>query len=195
MKDGADENDSSAAASWAEKQLKQAISAIPQLLIDREDGIVKRQRFQNASVVSKTRELHQLADELLGAIAPFTPCRRGCSACCHYPVMVSEADVGIIERNTSNRRLPSPLPKADFMGTPCTFLRDGNCSIYAYRPLVCRMHVAFTQTSQWCAPEVSRTQEMPLLRFSGIEEARSLLGGKPPLDIRQVFGPKSTSTA
>lgn len=181
-------DDPEAAVLWAAEQLQRAVAAIPQHLKDREDGIVKRLKFRNASAVSKTRELQELADHLLTAVAPFTPCRSGCSACCHYPVMVSEADVAIIESKTTARRLLSPLPKVDFMGTPCPFLRDGQCSIYAYRPLVCRMHVAFTPTSRWCAPEMSPKQEMPLLRFSGIEEARNGLGMRPPLDIRQVFG-------
>jgi Fe-S-cluster containining protein len=89
----------------------------------------------------------------------FAACRRGCSHCCHIPVMISRTEAELI--GTTVRRSPArpahaidlaklqtaedvqeaqaTLQAATPTGEPCPFLADGACSIYAHRPLACRV--------------------------------------------------------
>lgn len=74
-------------------------------------------------------------------------CRSGCSSCCHVAVSLSRAEARLIAQKTGaklNEGAGAPLDFADpqdvdrIAGTPCPFLTEGHCSIYAHRPFVCR---------------------------------------------------------
>lgn len=83
-------------------------------------------------------------------------CRRGCSHCCHIPVAISDVEARVIGKAVGRepvrpagalstevamqlRTLPG-TPAAGY-GDPCPFLDQGECSIYAHRPLSCRAQV------------------------------------------------------
>lgn len=102
------------------------------------------------------------AEKSLGRKAP---CKRGCTACCHQYVAMSKAEGMTILAYLRHYKMPSPdrakLRQMVAMGAdpekywqaqiPCPFLKDGLCSIYPVRPLVCRSYyVAETDNSQ-CA--------------------------------------------
>lgn len=75
-------------------------------------------------------------------------CKGLCQMACG-PVLMSRAEeVRIIERHGS---LPEPGP----LNFACSKLVDGRCSIYADRPLVCRLFgmVRRMQCPFGCAPE------------------------------------------
>lgn len=85
--------------------------------------------------------LHRVADILIDAAALVAPCRRGCSACCHQGVGISHAEAQLIAKETGKTAKAPPLPQYDakkWSSTPCPMLVDSVCSIYEYRPMVCR---------------------------------------------------------
>lgn len=86
-------------------------------------------------------------------------CRAGCGTCCHVPVGVQAHEVLLAAEFIQTRFSPEELAgviertavhHATFAGkmmqeraalkTPCSLLRDGNCTIYEARPESCRSH-------------------------------------------------------
>jgi Fe-S-cluster containining protein len=85
------------------------------------------------------------------------PCVRGCTHCCYQMVSVSEPEAVLaiatakaaghaIDYERARRQAPLP----DYMGLPhvdrrCVMLRDdGDCAVYAHRPLACRAYRVVT---------------------------------------------------
>ncbi|WP_075107898.1 YkgJ family cysteine cluster protein [Neptuniibacter marinus] len=130
-------------------------------------------------------------NELYEYASRYTPCKKGCSDCCHYAVTVSEVEIAFIEKFTRVKRQKTFSSKADFHGTPCPFLKNGSCSIYDVRPFVCRRHVTLTSTNTWCNPNISNNETFPLLRFTSLDEAFDDIRRESKsfefYDIRQVF--------
>ncbi len=128
---------------------------------------------------------------LSAAMAPYVACSAGCSACCHYPVHLYPVEAELIEKRSSHSRLPKSLPSADFHGSPCPFLNQEQCSSYDDRPMVCRQHVALTNTAYWCDPVRSGEITLPMAQLSKVQEAFHELvakdGRTTAMDIRQIF--------
>ncbi|RYE42898.1 MAG: YkgJ family cysteine cluster protein [Hyphomicrobiales bacterium] len=96
-------------------------------------------------------------------------CRTGCAHCCHIPVALSRKEAELLAR-ASGRRMteprtpvrpalpsdPAPIKAATARlqqwptGTPCPFLADQTCSVYAARPLVCRMLINLDDDDLLC---------------------------------------------
>lgn len=178
------------AREYAERNQQKAIQAIPVRLIDREDRFYDQLRRSKIGPMKKLEMLYAFMDELSSAISSVTPCKRQCSACCHYNVSVSEIEVSFIERKTKHRRTKDLWPKMDFHGQPCPFLDAGACAIYPVRPFVCRRHHALAPNNYWCNPQRSN-QEFALIRFSNVDGVFELIRLEAnqglPKDIRQYF--------
>jgi Fe-S-cluster containining protein len=88
-------------------------------------------------------------------------CRRGCSWCCHQPVLVMPAEMVLItayirenfdevttasilhratEKDEKVRTLPAE--KALQVKMACPLLQDGSCRIYPARPMACRIYLS-----------------------------------------------------
>ena len=75
----------------------------------------------------KTQRQDALLDSLYEEL-PTLECKRLCQECCG-PVFASEREI----KRTGTT--PEPLGKA----MECPLLKDGQCSIYAKRPMLCRL--------------------------------------------------------
>ena len=171
------------------ERLQQGLSSA---ILAREDGLAKELAALPGSPVKRLRALYAAMAEISAAVEPFAACRAGCSGCCHYNVSVFPLEARYIEEWSGHQRLPAAGPASDFHGTPCTFLKNGQCSIYEFRPLACRKHFAITQTAYWCAPERCNDEEFPLVNFTSAYQAFEAIIASDrrgePLDIRQWFG-------
>lgn len=180
-----------AALEFAERNQQKVAATIPAKLQAKEDRFLGKMRRAKVGPLKRLEMLYSLMEELSQAIAPLTPCKKGCSACCHYKVSVSEVEVAYIQKHTKHRRLKTYAPKQDFHGQPCPFLHSGACSIYSSRPFVCRRHNALTPNAYWCHHERS-DRTFPLLGFTNVDQAfdeiRLEANAGEPHDIRQVFG-------
>ena len=73
-------------------------------------------------------------------------CKEGCSACCEkgdYPI--SEAELkylmqGYIALENDKKILVQENMQSLEKGGKCPFLIDSKCSVYKYRPIICRVH-------------------------------------------------------
>lgn len=106
--------------------------------------------------------LVQIADAHSRVIHEQTPCRRGCSSCCHMatPIPLLEAEkLAAASGKQLNRQAGLPAEFAAwqlesnvqrFSGVACPFLVDRECSVYRDRPVVCRSHHVLEETSEKC---------------------------------------------
>ncbi len=117
-------------------------------------------------------------------------CTKGCAACCYLLVGVTYAEARVIAQHVTAsmprekvRDLRSRLVEAtgrldgvrsrdDYLlrQAPCVFLRTGDdpwsgtCTIYAARPLACRLHLVVSPPEH-CAPDAVRDVAMLDTRF------------------------------
>jgi hypothetical protein len=88
-----------------------------------------------------------LIDEMMSFNAPDVACKRGCNHCCHTQVLVTDVEAAVIGRRIGIK--PRPIigrgrNREDTKNfdwgyhNPCTFLVNGECSIYENRPMPCR---------------------------------------------------------
>lgn len=176
----------------AKENFNLLVKNMPKILSEKESNISNQIHKAKTNPIKKLETIYIFMKEIYGYVSPYTPCQKGCSNCCHYPVSISDIEIEYIERKTKNRKNKSFTPAGDFHGTPCPFLYNGCCSIYEARPFVCRRHVVLTNTNKWCEPTLSNTETFPLLKFSEIEKSFYLIKIESmsfnEYDIRQVFG-------
>jgi len=86
---------------------------------------------------------HELQDHM--------QCRRGCTACCIAGISLMPVEAYYIAEHIPKEKKTECAPS-----TSCIFLNRGLCSIYAYRPVLCR------------------TQGYPLVYHSGAGEGYEL---------------------
>lgn len=96
------------------------------------------------SAAKRVTWLHRAADAVVAAYGPHAACTRGCSHCCHIPVAMSAAEARVLGKAIGRAPVPSahhtPI-RVEGYSSPCPFLHDGACSVYAHRPTVCRTHL------------------------------------------------------
>jgi Fe-S-cluster containining protein len=164
---------------------------------------LKRIELDNASVKSKIKKLQLLTSEVRQVTQDLVPCKRGCSACCHVKVEMSQDEAEIIGDflKITPKKLPkgirmlsqSALGRAD---TPCPFLKNHECSIYEVRPIACRNYVVMDVDNLLCGfenealalAEDPRAVPVPSTRAQPIFRAYlSLAKNQTWADIRQFF--------
>ena len=76
----------------------------------------------------------------------YVQCKKGCSSCCEngdYPLSQLELELlmqGYIALSDNTKKQVQENIKNIKKGGVCPFLVNSNCSIYKYRPIVCRVH-------------------------------------------------------
>jgi uncharacterized protein len=168
-------------------------ASLPKRLVQKEERLLEWYGRLKGNSLTKLEALFDFMSDLYSEVGRFTPCKKGCTACCHYPISITELEILFIEKSTGVRRLKEKQEIAQYHGFLCPFLKNNACSIYNHRPFVCRRHVSLTKTAYWCDPSRSNTGTFPLLAFSEVDRVFNLLvsGSKSAssYDIRQVFGP------
>ncbi|MFP4895675.1 YkgJ family cysteine cluster protein [Paraburkholderia sp. EG304] len=104
---------------------------------------------------AKISALWEAVDEMGAIAAPHSACRRGCSHCCHIPVLVPKQEAALIGRRIGVKpakvigvtRLEEMRAGYD---NPCPFLKGGACSIYDSRPLACRQQFNMDSDALLC---------------------------------------------
>ncbi|EKP0311158.1 YkgJ family cysteine cluster protein [Aeromonas veronii] len=185
-----DEKNPKMAVEFSNSNREKMIRLLPPSLSKKEEGLYLRIIKSKANYLNKLSSLFSEMNEIYAYVDKFTPCKKGCSHCCHIPVSVSELEVEYIEKSLKIKRKEfSAYDKTQ--EKPCPFLKDNGCSIYNVRPFVCRRHVVLTKTSYWCEIERCNQEIMPLLNFTETQKSFEFLiyeSGKSRLfDIREIF--------
>lgn len=176
-----------------------------------------RAEFTNTALAAHSNRgkvfwLREATDLVGKAAAPHAACRRGCSDCCHIGVTVNKAEAEVIGREIGRRPAKPPrdrlLMEADvtegrfdkqrkwqqdaYFGVPCTFLaKDGACSIYEHRPLICRMQINLDVDNLLCklVPEGHGPVRVPYVNMTDAQSHYVMAFGTsaPMADIRDWF--------
>lgn len=155
---------------------------VNQLLTQAQSARTRSKRFQ---------WLKRAADKFSAAVAPHAACKKGCSHCCHIPLKITEAEA--IELGNAISVVPSPeatnRPEREDGIAPCTFLRDGECSIYLHRPIVCRSHFNLDADDLLCQIVPGVAIPVPYVDNRAILMGTLIAGGASPriADIRNWF--------
>lgn len=111
---------------------------------------------ESCSALELFAEIYGAADEFMETLVyPFTPCAKGCDYCCHVPVEVTAVEA-IVMSDLIGRDIQTGAVPYVNLRDPCPFLKKGECSIYAHRPLVCRMF-ATLDSIEACAEDREHT--------------------------------------
>lgn len=111
----------------------------------------------------KAEAIISIAEDISRTITPHTACRDKCSHCCHMATAISGFEAAMISRFTG-RKMERPgrngVEDVDgslqaelvwkYTGVPCPFLVDEKCSVYAVRPVACRIHHNLDDTADVC---------------------------------------------
>ena len=145
------------------------------------------------SPMHRVRALHSLADRTMRLVAPFMACRAGCAACCHIALSLNELEARAI--GDATHREPAEVsglfdPAAEikrWRGKPCPFLVDRTCSIYALRPLNCRLHHSLETSADHCQHVVG-SFEVHAANLSALRDAMvTATAGFKWADMREFF--------
>lgn len=150
------------------------------------------------SKVEKVYAIWALADRFYAGTGKNVACKRGCSHCCHIAVAMTAPEAEAIGKRIGRTpRKDVPLRQDVKIGVesgyhnPCTFLRNGECSIYAHRPLACRIHYSLDVDALLC--ELTASKPLPVPFLNPTDMNLLLLGALEPespdccADIREFF--------
>jgi Fe-S-cluster containining protein len=120
--------------------------------------------------VKRAEYVHRMVDDLSGKIfqqplvQQLSPCKQGCTACCHTQVSVTEDEAELLAEkihagvdinlqhlmNQVNAKNDSPtFFSLSYEERKCVFLdEEGSCKVYADRPSVCRTNAVIGDSSQ-----------------------------------------------
>lgn len=157
----------------------------PASLIKREQEIFNKVIKNKFSELRKIGLLFKEMDIIYEYVSNYSICKRGCCHCCYYPITISPLEVEFIKKHTKIKRLINTSNK-----NACPFLTKGSCSIYEYRPFLCRRHLSINDVPKWCEKDICNNFEFPQIQFTEIDKCYDyLVSNQLNLikDIRDVF--------
>jgi len=181
----------------AKKNYAAFLAAIPAEVHRREEKLVGELRLMNAKPMVKLARIRKSVEALFAYADGYVACKMGCAYCCHQAIDISRLEADYIQEKTGIRHAqvlaPHPRDPLSFSGkTPCPFLKEGACSIYEHRPLICRIAVNLDSDPYWCRFENWHKPggSVPKPTFRSIYDAYTELNekaGSLMADIRDFF--------
>ena len=168
-------------------------------------GRLLTQAIRSSTRAKKVMWLRQAADAAAMRAQPHAACRQGCAHCCHIAVVVTKAEALQIAAETGcdmdgEAGKPPPLEALDaatakdgnaahWQGVPCSFLKEGNCSIYRHRPLACRLQLNMDEDDLLCQLVEGESIRVPYLNMTAHHVAAVVAFGmgQPIADSREWF--------
>jgi Fe-S-cluster containining protein len=114
----------------------------------------------------RARKIHQLIEDQneLNVQVPVS-CTKGCGACCHLEVEITEDDAKLLAQTVQAKKLKIDFArlesqarrqkgdeawkKRSVIENRCVFLDEANCcSVYEFRPMICRKHAVVSSPSE-----------------------------------------------
>lgn len=178
----------------AKKNCDTIAHMLPFYLRSQEEQLVTKFRKHSGNSLTKLRSLYEFMGELSEYVQKCSPCKKGCSHCCHIEVSISELEAEYIKKIEGIKPTKAAVTGNTY-GSPCPFLKKGSCSIYKSRPFVCRRHVTVDDSPRWCHIDVCNSIELTFPRFTEVDSVYDILVQESGLfkrfDIRELFTARS----
>jgi hypothetical protein len=144
------------------------------------------------SQVMKFQALQRITQSVSEIVSSVTACSTGCSHCCLQAVDISEIEAKAISKATGRAYTQPKLGETfinqkKYRGVPCNFLKDGRCSIYSERPIICRTYANMSNISEVCNCMASPNHMVPLLDVTSLVPAYAMICTMEVADIRDWF--------
>lgn len=147
-----------------------------------------------SSPLERARFVHNVVDDYNGSVfahpivQKLSPCKAGCSACCHTQVSITEdeaellisrinegvkIDYSALQNQMMAANSSEAFYKLSYEERKCVFLgSDKSCQVYHDRPSVCRTNAVLGEASQ-CSTKAGTeiTQELRLIKTSQADMA------------------------
>lgn len=120
----------------------------------------------------KIHWIRQAISTFTAVVEPMTGCKHGCSSCCYQSVHVTDLEARVIAKETGAEMAPYVPPNDDrvrFLGVSCVFLQNGKCSIYASRPVACRLLLNMDKDDLLCR-NISGPEHMMLVPYFPVND-------------------------
>lgn len=113
--------------------------------LERRARVLRRMMANRAGAFAILEKFYELLDVSLVEAYPAPTCKRGCGHCCYIGVGIGGHEAKYIEYKTGVKIQRYEQGECDQKEKrPCTFLNGNECSIYQYRPAVCRVFRSFS---------------------------------------------------
>jgi len=154
----AEDRDAAEMHETGSRRIEAFIEGIPDSVREESERLPQQLKTMNASASAKIRRVHEMTDRIFSSAGPFIACARGCTHCCYVSVPISPAEAAYIGEHigVAPADIRSSITRDDTSfsyDTPCTFLHEGECTIYEHRPMTCRAHFSFDRDNYWCRHE------------------------------------------
>lgn len=129
--------------------------------------------IEKKSILQTTRQSQDAIDGLITALTNEAErqnikvdCRKGCNWCCHQPIFATSHEIlfvwefiklnfkedevnTIIQNAFNNYQKRGRMEEKQLLSSkmPCPLLKNGSCSIYPARPLICRIYLSMSEKS------------------------------------------------
>lgn len=152
--------------------------------------------LSGAPAPSKPSEVDSVARRVFELLASYSPCKKGCSACCHMAVSITSGEAKIIgDAYGITPERPAPVTSQQetvqkYVQCRCPFLEQGVCQIYPHRPLACRGFFNFSDFPELCDVVAYPGSDVPSVDLSPLWMTASVVAfrnGEYPADIRDFF--------
>lgn len=116
---------------------------------------------ENINRHTKVKKIHKFIDDQNKQMFENqTICQQGCSHCCHINIDLPESEASYIADNINKpikKDIIFSMHSKQYDGQSCIFLDAANqCSIYEYRPSVCRMYSVFESIEKCASGEAQK---------------------------------------
>lgn len=150
-------------------------------IIELNDSLTPTQKLDVDDGLKVLRHSFDLLENAIEPIYAFTPCKKGCSACCNLTIDMTEIEAELIKKYVEENFTPEDIEylenrfkddsyhcpntqhclndeslrlKYFKLNRPCAFLsKNGECTIYEVRPVNCRSYLVFSN------PEICKPNE------------------------------------